>query len=124
MQDFRDLKVWQRAHALVLQIYKASSRFPDHERYGLISQLRRAAVSIPANIAEGTIRASDQDFARFLQIAIGSASEVDYLLLLARDLEYANSEVTARSTGSSRTLNACSTRSFLACGRTLPKAKS
>jgi four helix bundle protein len=88
MQEFRDLKVWQRAHLLVLRVYKLTSTFPDDERCGLVSQLRRATVSIPANIAEGSQRGSDADFARFLQIAIGSASEVDYYLLLARDLDY------------------------------------
>jgi four helix bundle protein len=88
MQDFRDLKVWQKAHEAVLQIYRATQSFPDTERYGLTSQIRRAAVSVPANIAEGSVRSSDADFARFLHIAIGSASEVDYYLLLARDLGY------------------------------------
>ena len=86
MQDFRDLKVWQKAHEAVLQIYRATQSFPDTERYGLTSQIRRAAVSVPANIAEGSVRSSDADFARFLHIAIGSASEVDYYLLLARYL--------------------------------------
>jgi four helix bundle protein len=88
MQDFRELKVWQRAHELVLQIYRSTAAFPDNERYGVTSQLRRAAVSIAANIAEGCRRGSDADFARFLQIAIGSASEVEYFLILARDLGY------------------------------------
>ena len=88
MQDFRDLKVWQKAHEAVLQIYRATQSFPDTERYGLTSQIRRVAVSVPANIAEGSVRSSDADFARFLHIAIGSASEVDYCLLLARDLGY------------------------------------
>jgi four helix bundle protein len=88
MQDFRELKVWQKAHKLVLEVYKASTKFPASERYGLTSQLRRAAVSIPANVAEGSVRSSDADFARFLHIALGSASEVDYYLVLARDLEF------------------------------------
>jgi four helix bundle protein len=88
MQDFRDPKVWQRAHQLVLHLYQATATFPDAERFGLTSQVRRAAVSIPTNIAEGSRRGSDADLARFLQIAIGSASEVDYFLLLARDLKY------------------------------------
>src|SRR5688572_8070671 len=69
MQDFRDLKVWQKAHEAVLQIYRATQSFPDTERYGLTSQIRRAAVSVPANIAEGSVRSSDADFARFLHIA-------------------------------------------------------
>jgi four helix bundle protein len=88
MQDFRDLKVWQKAHETVLAVYRTSTNFPSDERFGLTSQLRRAAVSIPANIAEGTLRSSDADFARFLHIALGSASEVDYYLLLARDLKF------------------------------------
>ncbi|HKT18973.1 MAG TPA: four helix bundle protein [Stellaceae bacterium] len=88
MQDFRDLKVWQKAHEIVLAIYRASTNFPSDERFGLTSQLRRAAVSIPANIAEGTLRSSDADFAHFLHIALGSAGEVDYYLLLARDLKF------------------------------------
>jgi four helix bundle protein len=90
VQDFRDLKVWQRAHEFVLATYRATSAFPDLERYGLTSQLRRAAVSVPGNIAEGSMRSSDADFARFPHVAIGSASEVDYYLLLARDLGYLN----------------------------------
>jgi len=88
MQDFRDLKVWQKAHEAVLQIYRATQSFPDTERYGLTSQIRRAAVSVSANIGEGSVRSSDADFARFLHIAIGSASDVDYYVLLARDLGY------------------------------------
>jgi four helix bundle protein len=88
MQDFRDLKVWQKAHETVMAIYRASAGFPNAERFGLTSQLRRAAVSIPANIAEGTLRSSDADFARFLHIALGSAGEVDYYLMLARDLKF------------------------------------
>ena len=86
MQDFRQLKVWEKAHLLVLDIYPITARFPGDERYGLTSQLRRAAAYIPTNIAEGCGRATDADFARFLQISLGSASEVEYLLLLARDL--------------------------------------
>jgi len=87
MQNFRDLKVWSKAHAVALKIYAATELFPATERYSLTSQMRRAAVSIPANIAEGCVRASDPDFARFLQMALGSASELEYLLLLARDLK-------------------------------------
>lgn len=78
MQNFRDLKVWGKAHAATLLIYRATDGFPSTERYGLTSQMRRAAASIPANIAEGCGRASDADFARFLQIAFGSASELEY----------------------------------------------
>ena len=87
MQNFRKLKVWEKAHTLTLGIYKASRLFPREEMYGLTSQMRRASVSIGANIAERSCRRGDVDFARFLQIAAGSASEVEYHLLLARDLE-------------------------------------
>ena len=86
MQNFRDLKVWNKAHAVALAAYTATERFPASERYGLTSQIRRAATSIAANIAEGCGRSSDADFARFLHVAMGSASELEYLLLLARDL--------------------------------------
>ncbi len=86
MLDFRQLLVWQKAHALVLHVYEASRVLPADERYGLTSQIRRSASSIPANIAEGCGRGSDIDLARFLQIAMGSASELEYHLLLVRDL--------------------------------------
>jgi four helix bundle protein len=86
MKDFRDLKVWLAAHQLTLGIYRKTETFPREERYGLVGQLRRAAVSIPANIAEGCGRRGDREFARFLQIAMGSASELEYLLVLSLDL--------------------------------------
>jgi four helix bundle protein len=86
MQDFRKLKVWQEAHRVTLDAYAASQAFPSRELYGVTSQLRRAVVSIAANIAEGCGRGGDRDFARFLQIAMGSACEAEYFLLLARDL--------------------------------------
>jgi four helix bundle protein len=88
MQDFRNLKVWQKAHALTLAVYERTKGFPTEERYGLTSQLRRSCASIPANIAEGCARGGDLDFARFVCIAAGSASETDYHLLLAKDLQY------------------------------------
>jgi len=87
VQNFRNLKVWEKAHKLTLGIYKSSKRFPKDETYGLTSQMRRASVSIGANIAEGCCRGGDTDFARFLQMAAGSASELEYHLLLAHDLE-------------------------------------
>lgn len=90
MKDFRKLIVWQKAHQLTLEVYKATATFPREELYGLTSQIRRASVSIPANIAEGCGRDSDAQLSRFLQIAMGSASELEYHLLLARDLEYLN----------------------------------
>jgi four helix bundle protein len=86
MQNFRDLKVWNKAHAVTLAIYAATEKFPAAERYGLTAQMRRAAASVPANIAEGSVRSTDADFARFLQVALGSASELEYFALLARDL--------------------------------------
>lgn len=86
MKDFKELKVWARSHEVALAVYKGTARFPREELYGLTSQIRRAAASIPANIAEGCGRRSDGELARFLQIARGSASELEYHLLLARDL--------------------------------------
>ena len=88
MQDFRKLAVWRKAHELTLAVYKTTATFPRDELYGVTSQLRRAAVSIPANLAEGRCRRSDRDFRRFVIIALGSASEVEYFLLLSRDLGY------------------------------------
>ena len=88
MQNFRNLKVWEKAHQLTLKIYKQSRSFPKEELFGLTSQLRRAVSSIPTNIAEGTGRGSNTDFARFIQIAMGSACETEYLILLCTDLKY------------------------------------
>lgn len=86
MRSYKTLIVWQRAHKLVLEVYKATDPFPVSERFGLTSQIRRAAVSIPANIAEGCSRGTDLDTAHFFQIGLGSAAELSYELLLARDL--------------------------------------
>ncbi len=88
MQNFRNLNVWHRGHQLTLEIYKVTKSFPKNELYGLTSQLRRACSSIPTNLAEGCGQGSDAQLARFAQIAMGSASEVEYHLLLAKDLEY------------------------------------
>jgi len=90
MQDFRLLSVWQKSHELTLAIYKMSQNFPSEERFGLTSQLRRASSSIPANIAEGCGRSSRIELRRFLYVAMGSASEVEYFLCLARDLGLIN----------------------------------
>lgn len=87
MRDFRELKVWAKAHALTLAVYQATRSFPAAERYGLTSQLRRASASIGTNLVEGCGRDTERDFARFVTIAAGSASEVEYLLLLALDLD-------------------------------------
>jgi len=88
MKDFRQLKVWEKSHHLALAIYKATKVFPKEELYGLTSQIRRSSMSIPTNIAEGCGRNTDADFARFLQMAMGSASETEYQLILARDLDF------------------------------------
>jgi len=87
MEDFKDLKVWTKAHELTLVVYRRTRVFPKEEMYGLTSQLRRAAASIGANIAEGCGRRSDGEMKRFLQIARGSASELEYHFHLARDLQ-------------------------------------
>lgn len=88
MRDFRELKVWQKAHQLVLRVYPATSTFPSSEAFGITAQMRKAAVSIPANIAEGCGRKGDAELARFMQIAMGSASEVEYYVVLTRDLGF------------------------------------
>jgi four helix bundle protein len=86
--DFKQLKVWRKAHEMTLQTYRLTAGFPKEEMYGLTSQLRRSAASIGANIAEGCGRRSDGEMCRFLQIARGSASEIEYHILLARDLHF------------------------------------
>ena len=88
MQRFTELQVWQRSHSVVLDIYRATQRFPASERYGITAQLRRAAVSAPTNIAEGAKRSSRKDYAHFLNIAEGSLAEAEYLVMLSRDLGY------------------------------------
>jgi four helix bundle protein len=88
MQGFRNLNVWQKAHDLTLAVYQATASFPKEELYALTSQIRRASSSIGANIAEGCARGSDADFARFLFMAMGSASELENHLLLGRDLGF------------------------------------
>jgi four helix bundle protein len=88
MKDFRDLQVWAKSHALTLTVYRATSSFPKEELYGLTSQMRRSSASIPANIAEGCGRSGNGEFYRFLQISTGSASELEYHILLARDLGF------------------------------------
>ena len=89
-KTFQDLLVWQKAHQFVLSVYKVSMRFPSHELYGLTSQFRRAAVSIPANIAEGFKRKTKPEKARFMNIAQASLEECRYYLILANDLDYYN----------------------------------
>jgi four helix bundle protein len=87
VKDFKDLRVWSKAHSLTIGIYKVTKEFPREELFGITSQIRRAASSIGANIAEGTGRRSDGELTRFLHIARGSAAELEYHLLLARDLD-------------------------------------
>jgi four helix bundle protein len=86
VRDFRELKVWEKSHRLTLDVYRATTEFPCEELYGLTSQIRRAVASIPANIAEGCGRSGVPELVRFLNISMGSASELEYHLLLARDL--------------------------------------
>ena len=88
MKDFKDLKVWKRSHDLTLSVYKATATYLREELYGLTSQIRRASASIPTNIAEGCGRNTDNELARFLEIAMGSASELEYLLRLSNDLNF------------------------------------
>ena len=88
MQDFRKLEVWQLAHRLALETYRATNKFPAREQYSLTDQMRRAAVSISSNLAEGCGRGGDLDFARFVRMAFGSACELECQLLLSRDLGF------------------------------------
>ena len=91
---FKELQIWKRSRLFCSLIYKLTAQFPDSEKFGLVNQLRRASVSIPSNIAEGTSRKSNKDFARFLQIALGSAYEIETQLLIASDLGFvANKEL-------------------------------
>ncbi|MBI2913640.1 MAG: four helix bundle protein [Chloroflexi bacterium] len=99
LRDFRELKVWEKAHHLALEVYKATATFPKDELYGLTSQIRRCCASIPANIAEGCGRSGDAELARFLQIAMGSASELEYHLLLSHDLDFLNGSDYERLSG-------------------------
>ena len=92
MKDFRNLQVWEKAHALTLDVYKATVSFPKEELYSLTSQILRSSASIPTNIAEGCGRSGDTELARFMQISMGSASELEYQLLLAHDLNYLDDE--------------------------------
>ena len=92
-RDFKGLQVWQKSHELATRVYQTTMGFPRSEVYGLTSQIRRSAVSIPSNIAEGCGRGGQVELARFFQIAMGSASELEYQLLLARDLEYLTDDI-------------------------------
>ena len=92
MQNYKDLKVWEKAHAFTLSVYQVSTHFPKEELYSLTNQLRRASSSIPANIAEGCGKNSQSEFAHFLNISLGSANETEYFLLLSKDLNYLSAE--------------------------------
>ena len=92
MRDYRKLRVHPRAHALVLLVYRVTRDYPRREWYGLVAQMRESAVSVPANVVEGCGRATDPDFARFLDNAIGSANELRYYAELSRDLDYLTTE--------------------------------
>ena len=93
MGDFKNLLVWKKAHSMTLQIYNLTRMFPSDEKFGLTSQIRKAACSIPLNIAEGCGRGNDGDFSRFLDISMGSAMELEYGLFLAQDLSYGSKTV-------------------------------
>jgi four helix bundle protein len=92
MQDFRNLKVWEKGHQLTLSVYREITGFPREEVYGLTAQMRQSAQSVPTNLAEGCGRGTDADFARFVQMSMGSACELEYQLLLSRDLSYLKAE--------------------------------
>lgn len=92
MRDYRKLLIWQKAHELTLLVYQATAVFPGDERFGLVSQMRRASASIAINIAEGSGIETPKDFAHFIQMAIGSCSELEYELLLSNDLGYISQE--------------------------------
>jgi len=93
MRDFRTLRVWGKAHQVTLAVYKTTLAFPKSELYGLTSQMRRSAASIPTNIAEGCGRETEAELARFMYIAMGSASELEYQLLLTHDLKFLSDSV-------------------------------
>lgn len=88
MKEFKKLTTWQKSYQLSLEIYRITDTFPSKEQYGLTSQMRRCAISIPSNIAEGSMRSTDKDYKNFLYIALGSAAELETQLLLAKDLKY------------------------------------
>ncbi len=92
MKNFRKLQIWERSHKITLEVYRLTREFPKSETYGLVTQMRRSVSSIPTNIAEGCGRNTEKDFARFLDNAMGSASELEYQLILAHDLEYISIE--------------------------------
>lgn len=92
MRDFKKYEIWQLSHSFTLEVYKITSSFPKQELYGVTSQIRRAVASIPTNISEGCGRNSDKEFNQFLNIALGSANETEYLLILSKDLDYVSKQ--------------------------------
>jgi four helix bundle protein len=98
LQRFEDLTVWRKAHQLVLEVYRMTASFPKEEKFGLVSQMRRAAVSIPANIAEGFKKTGSRDKANFYNIAQGSLEELRYYLILSTDLGYASDTAVQQAT--------------------------
>jgi len=93
MRDFNKYEVWKLSHQLTIEIYKITSEYPVDEKYQLVSQMRRAAYSIPSNFSEGCGRKSDKDFNRFVQISLGSAHELEYFVLLSKDLNFMDNEM-------------------------------
>ncbi|MBA1336035.1 MAG: hypothetical protein HPY66_1856 [Firmicutes bacterium] len=102
MSKYENLLVWKKAHELVLEIYRVTTQFPDAEKYGIVVQMRRSAASIPTNISEGHGRLYRREYIRFLAIARGSACELEYQLILARDLGYLDKEKTDELLGKLR----------------------
>jgi four helix bundle protein len=107
MQDYQSLKVWEKAHRFTLDIYGITKEFPQIKLYGLLSQIRRASVSITTNIAEGTNKKSKKDFIRFLETALCSAQEVEYELLLSNNLEYVSEHKFVELDNQIKEKNAC-----------------
>ncbi len=93
MQDFKNIRVWKSAHDFVIEIYKVTKDFPRNEIFGITSQIRRSSFSIANNIAEGSARSTDKEFAQFISYSIASASETEYLLILSGSLNYINNEI-------------------------------
>ncbi len=93
MRNFRNLLVWEKSHKLTLDIYKTTSAFPKEEMYGLTSQMQRSATSVPSNIAEGCVRMTQSQLAHFINIASGSSSELEYQILLAKDLNFISRQI-------------------------------
>jgi four helix bundle protein len=97
MQDFHKLRVWKHAHSLTLNVYAMTKSFPKEELFGLTNQMRKSSASIGTNIAEGCGRGGDVDFARFVQMSMGSATELEYQLELSRDLEYLSGQMSSKA---------------------------